>query len=103
RPPRAPPAGLFTAWVGEAPPEERLQPLYQAWAAQAIPIEATILASGGQLELQLSARGEADAAGAGLGKGVGAVADTLGPHVISTDGRSIEQVVGDALLARGWR
>ena len=94
---------VLIAGLGESHAEERLQPLYQAWAGQAIPIEATILASGGQLELQLYARGDADPAGAVLATGVAAVVDALGPHVISTDGRSIEQVVGDALIARGWR
>ena len=94
---------VLIAGLGESHAEERLQPLYQAWAGQAIPIEATILASGGQLELQLYARGDADPAGAVLATGVASVVDVLGPHVISTDGRSIEQVVGDALVARGWR
>jgi nicotinamide-nucleotide amidase len=89
--------------LGESHAEERLQPLYQAWAAQPIPIDATILASSGQLELQLYARGEAAAADAALAAGVASVDAALGPHVISTDGRSLEQVVGDALMARGWR
>ena len=94
---------ILVAGLGESHAEERLQPLYQSWAAQAVPIEATILASAGQLELQLYARAEAELAGAALDQGVAAVVETLGPHVISTDGRSIEQVVGDALTARGWR
>jgi nicotinamide-nucleotide amidase len=94
---------VLVAGLGESHAEERLQPLYQAWSVRAIPIEATILASGGQLELQLCARGDADAAGACLADGVAEVAAALGGHVISTDGRSIERVVGDALVARGWR
>jgi nicotinamide-nucleotide amidase len=94
---------VLVAGMGESHAEERLQPLYRAWAAQPVPIEATILASGGQLELQLYARGDAAAAGDVLERAVGEVAGVLGPHVISTNGRSIEQVVGDALMARGWR
>lgn len=94
---------VLVAGMGESHAEERLQPLYRAWAAQPMPIEATILASGGQLELQLHARGEAAAAGDVLDRAVGDVADVIGPHVISTNGRVIEQVVGDALMARGWR
>jgi PncC family amidohydrolase len=31
------------------------------------------------------------------------VAGVLGPHVISTDGRSIEAVVGALLMSRGWK
>jgi nicotinamide-nucleotide amidase len=94
---------VLVAGMGESHAEERLQPLYRAWAAQPLPIEATILASGGQLELQLYARGDAAAAGDVLDRAVGEVADVLGPHVISTNARVIEQVVGDALMARGWR
>src|SRR5689334_23877018 len=61
---------VLIAGLGESHAEERLQPLYQAWAGQPIPIEATILASAGQLELQLYARGDAEPAGAVLASGV---------------------------------
>ena len=94
---------VLVAGLGESHAEERLQPLYRAWAARAIPIEATILASAGQLELQLYARGDAAPVGVALQHGVDEVAGALGPHVISTDGRSIEAVVGALLVARGWR
>lgn len=94
---------VLVAGLGESHAEERLQPLYRAWSARAIPIEATILASGGQLELQLYARGDAGPAGAGLAEAVAEVAAALGAHVISTDGRAIEAVVGDSLVGRGWR
>jgi nicotinamide-nucleotide amidase len=94
---------VLVAGLGESHAEERLQPLYRAWNGRNIPIEATILASGGQLELQLSARADAEPAAAALETAVEEVAAVLGPHVISTDGRSIEAVVGDALQARGWR
>jgi nicotinamide-nucleotide amidase len=94
---------VLVAGLGESHAEERLQPLYRAWSSRAVPIEATILASGGQLELQLFARGDAEPVGACLAEGVAEVAAALGVHVISTDGRAIEAVVGDALVARGWR
>jgi nicotinamide-nucleotide amidase len=94
---------VLVAGLGESHAEERLQPLYQAWATRAVPIEATILASAGQLELQLYARADAAPAAAALEIAVGEVAGVLGPHVISTDGRSIEAVVGAALEARGWK
>jgi nicotinamide-nucleotide amidase len=93
----------LSAGLGESHAEERLQPLYRAWADRAVPIEATILASGGQLELQLHARADAEPAGIALQQAVDEVAGVLGPHVISTDGRSIEAVVGALLQARGWR
>jgi nicotinamide-nucleotide amidase len=94
---------VLIAGLGESHAEERLQPLYRAWAGRDVPIEATILASGGQLELQLHARADAGPAAIALQQGVDEVAGVLGPHVISTDGRSIEAVVGALLLARGWR
>jgi nicotinamide-nucleotide amidase len=94
---------VLIAGLGESHAEERLQPLYRAWAERDIPIEATILASGGQLELQLQARADAAPAGIALQQGVDEVVGVLGPHVISTDGRSIEAVVGGLLAARGWR
>jgi nicotinamide-nucleotide amidase len=94
---------VLVAGLGESHAEERLQPLYGRWSRGAVAIDPTILASGGQLELQLHARGDAAAAGAALAEAVAEVAAALGPHVVSTDGRAIEAVVGDALAGRGWR
>jgi nicotinamide-nucleotide amidase len=94
---------VLVAGLGESHAEERLQPLYAAWNRRAIPIDPTILASGGQLELQLHARGDAAPAAAALEEAVNEVVAALGAHVVSTDGRAIEAVVGDALAARGWR
>jgi nicotinamide-nucleotide amidase len=94
---------ILVAGLGESHAEERLQPLYGAWAERGIPIEATILASGGQLELQLQARADAAPAAIALQQAVDEVAGVLGVHVISTDGRSIEAVVGGLLSASGWR
>ena len=94
---------VLVAGLGESHAEERLQPLYETWRGWPMPIEATILASGGQLELQLYARGDADPAAAALADAVAGVTEVLGPHVVSTDGRAIEAVVGDLLRARGWR
>jgi nicotinamide-nucleotide amidase len=94
---------VLVAGLGESHAEERLQPLYRAWADRDVAIEATILASAGQLELQLHARADAAPAAAALQRGVDEVQGVLGPHVISTDGRSIEAVVGALLVARGWK
>jgi nicotinamide-nucleotide amidase len=89
---------------GESHVEEAVRPLYPEWAAAAIPIGATILASLGQIELHLSARaatrGEADAA---LEAAVQQVLAIIGADVYSTDGRLLEEVVGDLLAARGLR
>ena len=50
--------GIIVAGLSESHADERLQPLYEAWRHVAPPIEATILASAGQIELHLFARGE---------------------------------------------
>ncbi len=94
---------VLVAGLGESHAEERLQPLYRDWSGRDIPIEATILASGGQLELQLQARADAAPATVALQRAVAEVTDVLGMHVISTDGRSIEAVVGALLATRRWR
>jgi nicotinamide-nucleotide amidase len=94
---------VLVAGLGESHAEERLQPLYRSWADRAVAIEATILASAGQLELQLYARADVGPATRALQQGVDEVCAVLGPHVISCDGRSIEEVVGAILVARGWR
>jgi nicotinamide-nucleotide amidase len=80
------------------------QPIYGPLAGAAIPIETSILASPGQIELHLSARGEDVAAmERALQDGVDRLAIALAPAVFSTDGRTLERVVGDALLAKGSR
>jgi nicotinamide-nucleotide amidase len=88
----------------ESHTEEAVQPLYREWAQAEVPIEATILASLGQIELHLSARaasGErAAAAAAAAAEDVTAV---LGLDVYSTEGHSLEQVVGSLLVARELR
>jgi nicotinamide-nucleotide amidase len=80
------------------------QPIYGPLAGAAIPIETSILASPGQIELHLSARGEDIAAmERALQDGVDRLAAALEPAVFSTDGRTLDRVVGDALLANGSR
>jgi nicotinamide-nucleotide amidase len=88
----------------ESHTEEAMQPLYAVWAAAAVPIAATILAAFGQIELHLSARAEArEVAEAALDRAAEQVREALGRDAFSTDGRALEEVVGDLLLARGWR
>ena len=79
------------------------QPVYGPWRSGSIPVETTILAVLGQIELHLSAtaadRASADAV---LDPAVGALKAALGPSVYSTDGRPLEAVVGDLLRAAAW-
>jgi len=85
----------------ESHTDEALQPLYGEWARASVPVSATILASLGQIELHLSAhaasRGEAEAA---LDDATGRVLAVLGSVVYSTDGRGLEEIVGDLLAER---
>ena len=88
---------------GESAVEEVVQPIYSKWLAQNPPIETTILASLGQVELHLltqsaDARSAADA----LDRAVGALTAALGRDVVSVDGTSLEAVVGNLLRSRGW-
>ena len=84
--------------------EEIAHPIYSTLSSGAVPIDTTILASPGLIELHLSARGDdGPAIEAALELGVQALAVALAPSVYSVAGQSLEEVVGAALLARGWR
>ena len=84
--------------------EEIAQPIYSRLTAQETPIQTTILASPGLVELHLSARGSDESVmQAALELGVQSLATALAPAVFSVDGSSLEDVVGRMLFARGWR
>jgi nicotinamide-nucleotide amidase len=88
----------------ESQADEALHPLYQEWECATPPIAATILAALGQIELHLSTRaGSRDEAAARLDRAMHQACDVLGADVFSTDGRTMEQVVGDMLAERGLR
>ncbi len=92
---------LRVAGRGESHVEERAQPVYERWRRADPAVETTVLASPGLVELHLSARaGSASAAAAVLDGAAGELAEALGDHLFSADGRSLAEVVG-ALLARG--
>ena len=86
----------------ESQVEEQLRPLYREWEGWPLPVSATILAALGQIELHLSvsAPRRADAERV-VNEAVGQVAAVLGSDVFSTDGRTLEQVVGQMLAERG--
>jgi nicotinamide-nucleotide amidase len=89
-------------------PESRVDevaaPIYEPLLRQTPSIETTILASPGQVELHVSARGtKTDELDAALEQAVQALARALGASVFSTDGRAIERVVGERLRERGLR
>jgi nicotinamide-nucleotide amidase len=92
---------LFVTGRSESHVEETVQPIYSRWRDENPPIETTILAAPGQVELHLllASRNEAEAT-ARLRAANADLADALGRYVFSTDGRSLEEVVGALLLDR---
>ena len=84
--------------------DELARPVYEPLAARQPPVETTILASLGQIDLHLSAVGDdPQATGRILDAAVAALAGVLGNSVVSTDGRSLPEVVGELLQRRGAR
>ena len=95
---------LFVTGRSESHVDAAVQPHYAPWRQEPLPIETTILATPGQIELHLSLRSDdADAAATRLRDASAALGRVLGPDVFSTDGRSMEEVVGALLRERGWR
>lgn len=102
--------GLLTRRVikiagrSESRVEEMTQPVYSRWRNWQPPIDTTILAAPGQIELHLSARGgpsrELDDV---LDRAVTEIEQVLPHDVFSIDGRSLEEVVGDLLRQRRFR
>jgi nicotinamide-nucleotide amidase len=101
-------AGLFRRVLritgrAESDVDSRAQPVYGRWTTRPIPIQTTILAVLGQIELHLTAaaptRAAADEA---LDAAVAELREVLGSSIYSTDGRQIEAVVGDLLRQAGW-
>jgi nicotinamide-nucleotide amidase len=95
---------LKIAGRSESRVEELTQPIYSRWRDLHPPVETTILAAPGQIELHLSARGR-DAAEleAALDKATGEIETALHDDVFSSDGKTIEEVVGALLVERRWR
>jgi nicotinamide-nucleotide amidase len=88
----------------ESQVDELVQPVYGPWEKADPPIATSILATLGQIELHLSTRAVVPAEGeARLARAAGQLRAVLGSDLFSDDGRSLEQVVGERLLARGWR
>lgn len=91
---------IKTIGRSESQIEELAFPIYSRLGDAGAIVETSILATPGQIELDLSARGHDDAhVRRTLDAGVDALARALGDVVFSTDGRSLEQVVGAALEA----
>ncbi|HVL65679.1 MAG TPA: competence/damage-inducible protein A [Vicinamibacterales bacterium] len=93
---------IFTTGRSESHVEELAQPIYSRWARADPPLETTILATPGQIELHLTVRSTDTAAAAQTLEAAGTeLVAALGDCVFSRDGRSLPQVVNDLLRERG--
>ena len=93
---------LFTTQRSESHVEEIAQPIYSTWRDETPPIDTTILATPGQVELHLTTRSADEAAArARLDDARRQLAAALGSSVFTTDGRTLPQVVGDLLRQQG--
>ena len=100
---RAHRATLFITGRGESHVEQMVQPIYARWRDRTPPISTTILAAMGQIELHLSVREPDDRrAAAILEAAVAELMTVIADDVYSTDGRTMEEVVGHLLAARGY-
>ena len=92
---------LFVTGRGESHVEEIAQPIYSTWLTATPPIETTILAAPGQIELHLVMRsGDAAEAARILDRARDQLAAALGEDVFSLDGRPMEEILGSLLLDR---
>jgi nicotinamide-nucleotide amidase len=84
--------------------DEALAPAYARWLTWPLPVSATILAALGQIELHLSAIApNEDSARETLDRAVADVMSVIGGDVYSTDGESMEVVVGALLKTAQMR
>jgi nicotinamide-nucleotide amidase len=94
---------LFLTGRGESHVEQKVQPIYSRWRDEERPIVTTILAAMGQIELHLSVRDSDEArARARLARARDELLAVIGEDVYSTDGRVMEEVVGDLLKSRSY-
>ena len=93
---------LFVVGRSESHVEEAIQPIYAPLAQTVPPIETTILAAPGQIEVHLTAlSADPAAAAAALASARDRMVAALGDDVFTTEGRPLEQVVGDLLARNG--
>jgi nicotinamide-nucleotide amidase len=88
----------------ESEVDELAAPVYSRWLSAPAPVFTTVLTAPAQVELHLSAAsGSKEDARARLSRAADDLASLFGDDVFSTDGRSLEEVVGQLLRERGWR
>ena len=89
---------------GESHVEEAIRPHLASWTSASPPIEVTILAARGAVDIHLTvAAASAAQAGAVLDRAADEAAAALGDDVYSRSEQGIEEIVGALLQERGWR
>ena len=92
---------LRTTGETESFVDECAKPVYRKWISRSIPIQTTILASLGQIDLHLSVVSSDEfEAKAMLDDAVSELRERLGLLVFSEDGRSLPEIVGGLLVER---
>ena len=92
---------IFIVGRSESHVEEAAQPVYSRLRDGTPPVETTILAAPGQIELHLTVRwDDEEAAGRLLAGAREELVEALGGDVFSTDGAPMERVVGELLERR---
>lgn len=93
---------LKVANRSESHVEEVAQPVYSRWRDREPPIETTILAAPGQIELHLSVACPSESEGtAALDRAVGEMEAAFGTAIFSSTGETLEEVAGQLLRSRG--
>ena len=96
-------ATIFVTQRSESHVDEIAQPIYSQWRRNNPPIETTILATPGQVELHLSVRSSDEAAAMQtLERAREQLVGALGDYAFTVDGRPLHRLVGDMLRERGF-
>ena len=89
---------LKVAMMGESDCDQRVAPIYKRFTD----VQTTILAGAGEIQLRLTARADSqEAAQARVDELAGLLEDELEDFVYSTQGETLEQIVGYFLQMRG--
>ena len=92
---------LFTTQRSESHVEEIAQPIYAPWRDRQPPIDTTVLATPGQIEIHLTMRcADEPGARAALEEARADLVRALGDSVFSIDGQTLPHVVGALLRDR---
>lgn len=89
---------LRVSGLGESAVDERIAPIYSQYANP----QTTILFNKTEIEIHLTAQGKVEADADALNEKVAAkIADALGSAVFSTNGETMEEIVGQILTENG--